>query len=222
MTLTKTEIQARVAQVLASIPNHVRVVAAAKGRTAVEVQAALEAGIHAVGHNYVQEAQAMQSILPEGVEYHFIGHLQRNKARHAVKLFQVVETLDSARLAKELDKRAREVERVLPVLIEVNIAREEAKAGVLPEQLGALADALAGLPNLALRGLMTMGPAVEDPEQSRPYFSAARELFDGLRAEGFSGISSLSMGMSDSYPVAIEEGANLIRLGTALFGPRPG
>jgi pyridoxal phosphate enzyme (YggS family) len=217
-SVSETEIEERVGAVLEGIPPEVTVVAAAKTRTAEEVAAAVRGGIRHVGHNYVQEAEAMFEQLGHAVQWHFIGHLQRNKARRAARLFDMVETVDSPRLASALDRQCAAAGRTMPVLIEVNSGREEAKAGVGPEEIDALADHIAALEHLALEGLMTMGPASSDPEELRPYFRATRRAFDRLRSR--LPLRHLSMGMSDSYLVAIEEGATLVRLGTILFGPR--
>ena len=217
-------ISARAERLLAGLPAGVELVAAAKGRAAPEVAAAIRGGITRVGHNYVQEARAMQAALQPSPTWHMIGHLQRNKARQAVRLFDVVETVDSWPLAQELDARCRAVERVLPVLIEVNSAGEAGKAGVPPEEVAALARRVAELDHLRLDGLMTMGPAGAGPEELRPFFRATRELGERVREAlgGRAGAGVLSMGMSDSYVVAVEEGATAVRIGTLLFGPRPG
>ena len=220
----------RVKATLAALPPHVLLVAAAKTRTPAEVQAAIDAGIRAVGHNYVQEAEAMQSALREGessrtpeVRWHLIGHLQRNKAKRAAAIFDLIETLDSLRLARLLDRHCAEMDKVMPVLIEVNSGEESSKTGVSPDDFEALAGQIAELPHLRLEGLMTMGPAVGDPENARPYFRLTKQLFDHLASLDRPEVEMryLSMGMSNSYPVAIEEGANVVRIGTRLFGPRP-
>lgn len=228
MPTPEVEIAGRVEQLLASLPPGVTLVAAAKGRTAAEVAAAVAAGIRHVGHNYVQEARAMRQLIdaqPIGAQitWHMIGHLQRNKAALAVELFHMIQTVDSLRLANELERRCSALDRVMPVLIEVNSGRESAKAGALPEEVEALAEGLTELPHLQLRGLMTMGPLIEDREQLRACFRLTRETLEHLEQRGLvSPPAILSMGMSDSYQLAIEEGANMVRLGTQIFGPRPG
>lgn len=206
-------------KILKEIPAEVTLLAAAKTRTPEEVRAAWQAGVRCFGHNYVQEAEAMLPQLNMQAEWHLIGHLQRNKADLAVALFDLVETVDSPRLARALEKHCAKQEKDLPVLIEVNSGREENKDGVLPEAVDELAELLATLPHLHLRGLMTMGPLTGDAELSRPYFKTTRELFERIKKEN-PDMHWLSMGMSHSYRVAIEEGANLVRIGTALFGPR--
>lgn len=206
-------------KLLKEIPEHVTLLAAAKTRSPQEVKAAWMAGVRCFGHNYVQEAQAMLPQLDFRAQWHLIGHLQRNKARQAVKLFDMLETVDSPRLARELDKRCAQAGKPLPVLIEVNSGREENKHGALPEEVDTLVEMLAGLEHLRLVGLMTMGPLTGDPQLSRPFFRTACQIFERIKKEDPE-IRWLSMGMSHSYQAAIEEGANLVRIGTALFGPR--
>jgi len=204
------------------LPEGVVLVGAVKTRSPQEVAAAMAGGLTHLGHNYVQEAERMKERLPGEAVGHFIGHLQRNKAKKAVELFDLVETLDSVRLAEELDRRSAAAGRVLPVLIEVNSGREPNKAGVLPEVIDNLAETISRLEHLRLEGLMTMGPDQGDPELARPYFRTTCELFDRLAGRDLPGTAMkwLSMGMSNSYRVALEEGANIVRLGTILFGPR--
>ena len=155
-------------------------------------------------------------------KWHMIGHLQRNKAKDAVELFDMIETLDSIRLAEELEKRCAAAGKTLEVLVEINSGMEDEKSGVLPQDLGPLVEAASGFTHLRLVGLMTMGPLEGEPERSRPYFSKTRQIFDELRKANLPGVEMrvLSMGMSGSFRVAIEEGATMVRLGTALFGPR--
>jgi hypothetical protein len=206
-------------RLLKEIPGEVTLLAAVKTRSVEEVRAAWQAGVRCFGHNYVQEAQTMLPQTDFKAEWHMIGHLQRNKADLAVSLFDLVETLDSPRLARALEKHCAEQQKVLPVFIEINSGREENKDGALPEDVDALAEFIGTLPHLRLQGLMTMGPLTGDSELSRPYFKTTREIFERIKKE-YSGVRWLSMGMSHSYSVAIEEGANLVRIGTALFGLR--
>lgn len=216
---TLDQIKRNAELLLKNIPESITLLAAAKTRSNDEVQAAWDAGIRCFGHNYVQEAQAMLPGLPFRAEWHMIGHLQRNKAGAVAELFDMLETLDSARLARELEKHCVRLNKTLPVLIEINSGREENKDGVLPEDVGALVDALGEFPHIQLQGFMTMGPLTGDPELSRPYFQTAARIFEQYRVKNDS-IRYLSMGMSHSFRVAIEEGANLVRIGTLLFGPR--
>jgi pyridoxal phosphate enzyme (YggS family) len=210
-------------ELLASLPAHVTLVAAAKHHTPEHVLAAVEAGVQVVGENYVQEARKMVDILGRRVRWHLIGHLQKNKVKHAVELFDLIETVDSWGLVEAIDRRCAAVHRRMPVLIEINSGGEENKAGIPPEQAEDLLRRIAKLRNVRVQGLMTMGPLLENEEEYRPYFRSTKELFDHLAAIRIPGIEMryLSMGMSDSYRVAIEEGANIIRVGTAIFGPRP-
>jgi len=192
-------------------------------RTVDEVRATLGAGIAVIGENYVQEAEALQAALGrQAAEWHLIGHLQRNKAKDAVRLFDLIQTVDSERLAAVVDAASRAVGRVTPILVEVNSAREPQKAGIAPEDALDLVRAIDRLESLRVVGLMTMGPLVAAPDELRPAFRVTRQLFESLRAVAFarSRIEVLSMGMSDSYRVAVEEGATMIRVGTALFGSR--
>ncbi len=213
----------RVRKVLAEIPPHVSVLAAAKTRSVDEIRDAIEGGICLVGQNYVQEAQrAIEALGRDAAAWHMIGHLQRNKAKAAVRLFDAIETVDSVRLAETIDRESAKVGRVLPILIEINSAREPQKSGVFPEEATDLIRKIAGLPSIRIEGLMTMGPLVDEPEEIRPFFAETKRLFDkitGLRIPNV-GMRVLSMGMSDSFGIAIEEGATLVRLGTVLFGPR--
>jgi PLP dependent protein len=215
-------ITANVKAILAGLPPGVELVAAAKTRTAAEILEAIEAGVRLVGENYVQEAAAVFPAIGAKARWHFIGHLQSNKAKKAAEIFDVVETVDSLDLGRELDKRAAGAGRTLEVFVEINSGREPQKAGVLPEDAEGLVRALAALPRLRVRGLMTMGPFEGDPEDSRPYFKETRRVFEALKALAVPGVemSRLSMGMSHSWRAAVEEGATLVRIGTAIFGPR--
>jgi PLP dependent protein len=215
-------IKERVAEILKELPPGVTLVAAAKTRTPEEILEAVEAGVTVVGHNYVQEAERAVAAVGGAVKWHMIGHLQSNKAKKAALLFDMVETVDSMKLARALDKASGEAGKAMEILIEVNIAEEEQKAGVMPADMMSLARTISELHNLLLRGLMTMGPLVEDAEMLRPHFRKARQLFETLAKEppNHARIDCLSMGMSDSYRVAVEEGATMVRLGTTLFGPR--
>jgi len=211
-----------VKKILAELPEDVELVAAAKTRTPEEILEAIRAGIEIVGENYVQEAEAAFRVIGNRVRWHFIGHLQRNKVKKAVPFFDMIETLDSIRLAEEIDKRCTALGKVMDVLIEVNSGREPQKFGVLPEKVQDLIENTAGLENIRIRGLMTMGPAFGDPEEARPCFIKTRKLFDEMKAleSKHTEMKYLSMGMTNSYRVALEEGANLIRIGTKIFGPR--
>lgn len=216
-------IQANVCHFLETLPQGVTLVAAAKSRSPTEVEAAIRAGIICVGHNYVQEAERMIPAFGYDVQWHMIGHLQRNKVKKAVQLFDMIETVDSLRLATAIDRRCAAIEKVMPILVEINSGREVAKTGVLPEDVDDLVQQLSTLQNIRVQGLMTMGPRFGDPEDARPYFQATRAVFERLSALNLPNVTMryLSMGMSNSYLVAIEEGANMVRIGTQIFGERP-
>jgi hypothetical protein len=220
--VSEKAIASAVKRILEELPTGVTLVAAAKGRSVEEVRAAIRAGVMHVGHNYVQEAAKMIPLVPESVRWHMIGHLQTNKAKSAVQLFDVIETLDSWRLAQELERHCAALGKVMPVLIEINSGREASKTGVLPEEVDELVERVSQLPHLHVQGLMTMGPRFGDPEAARPYFRITKEAFERLKKANIPNVEMhyLSMGMSNSYRVAIEEGANVVRIGTLLFGER--
>jgi len=207
---------------LAELLPGVELVAAAKTKTPAEIIEAIEAGVHIIGQNYVQEAQAAFASVGHRCAWSFIGHLQTNKVKKAVEIFDMIETVDSIDLAREIDKRAAAAGKPMDVLIEINSGEEGQKAGVLPADAEALLRAVAELSQIRVWGLMTMGPFEGDPEDSRPYFCVTRGVFDRFKALGLPGVEMrvLSMGMSHSYRVAIEEGATRVRIGTKIFGPR--
>jgi len=215
-------IASNVRAILAQLPPGVELVAAAKTRTAAEILEAVEAGVRMLGENYVQETAEVVPAIGRGVRWHLIGHLQTNKAGKAVDLFDLIETVDSIGLGREIDKRAAAAGKTMDLLVEVNSGREPQKTGVMPDEAEALLRSLAALPRLHVLGLMTMGPFEGDPEDSRPYFQETRRVFEALKAQAIPGVEMrhLSMGMSHSWRVAVEEGATLVRIGTAIFGPR--
>lgn len=218
--MSEDRIAEAVRRIKETLPPGVMLIAAAKGRTVEQVRAAIRAGVTRVGHNYVQEAEPMIPLVPEPVRWHMIGHLQTNKAKKAVELFDMIETVDSWRLGREIEKRCAAIDKVMPILVEVNSGREPNKTGVLPEEVDALVGQLRQLPHIHVQGLMTMGPRSGDPENSRPYFQATRAEFERLARAHIPNVEMryLSMGMSNSYRVAIEEGANIVRIGSLLFG----
>lgn len=196
-------------------------VAVSKTVPATRLAAAVEAGLTILGENRVQEAESKAPVLP-GARWHLIGPLQSNKARRAAELFEVIESVDSADLARRLDRIAADAGRApLSVYLQVNVDRDEAKAGYRPETLEAELPALLELPNLRYLGLMTVGRLVQATEEARPTFVRLRQLSERLRGRAGELGPGLSMGMSDDYAVAIEEGATVIRVGRALFGERP-
>jgi pyridoxal phosphate enzyme (YggS family) len=215
-------IQENVSGILQELPREVLLVAAAKTRSAKEVKAAIKAGIQIVGYNYVQEAELLKQTIDEPVKWHMIGHLQRNKVKKAVRLFDMIETIDSVRLANEVNKQCAKLDKIMPVLIEINSGKESNKTGVLPENVRALIQQINNLSNLQILGLMTMGPRFGNPEDARPYFRITKALFYQIKKLEIPRVEMryLSMGMSNSYQIAIEEGANMVRIGTRLFGTR--
>lgn len=220
--MNEADITANYRQLRDSIPDDVRVVAATKTRSAEEVRRAISAGVDIIGENYVQEARSKYEDLGElagQAEWHMIGHLQRNKINKALPLFDVIQTVDSPRLARGISKRA---ESPVPAYMQVNIAGEDSKYGIPEDEARDLAERVCELPNLRLTGLMTMEPYFEDPERARPYFQRMKQLYDDFRGDNRLGqhLDVLSMGMTHSFRVAIEEGATMVRVGTAIFGPR--
>ncbi len=212
----------RVEEILKKLPAHVTLVAATKTRTVEEIQQAISAGVKVIGENYVQEAEKKQAVLGRSVKWHCIGHLQKNKAGKAIKIFDLVQTLDSRELAEILNRKAQEAGLVLPVLVEINSGREVQKSGILPEEACPFVEKVASLSSLRIQGLMTMGPLVEKPEQVRPFFRLTRRIFEEIKSLNLTNVEMkiLSMGMSDSWQIAVEEGATMVRVGTAIFGPR--
>jgi pyridoxal phosphate enzyme (YggS family) len=220
---------ARAARRAGRDPASLTLVGIAKRKPAADVAEAVRAGLRHVGESYVQEAARklpeLEALLSASAAprpcRHFVGRLQRNKVRDAVRLFDTVESVDRTDLARDLERHAAAGSRTLDVLLQVDLAGEPRKGGVAPGALAGLLDACAGLPHLRLRGLMAIPPASEDPERSRPWFAKLRELRDSLGAGGAE-LRELSMGMSADFEVAIEEGATWVRVGSALFGPREG
>jgi hypothetical protein len=195
-------------------PDHVLLIAVSKTVDAERIRLAIAAGVAALGENRVQEAREKIEALGRPVPWHLIGSLQTNKAKDAARLFDWIHSVDRLELARELSRRAHGAERTLDVLLQVNLGDEPQKGGVAPAEVKGLREAMAGLPGLRVRGLMAIPPVTESPERTRPYFRRLRELRDEL------GLEHLSMGMSADFEVAIEEGATMVRVGTAIFGPR--
>jgi len=213
-----------IGRILNELPDGVELLAASKARQPCEILEAIAAGARIIGENYVQEAEKARVAIGGGVQWHFIGRLQKNKVGKAIALFDMIETVDSFELAAEIDKRCAISGRVMPVLIEINSGRESQKAGVFPEDAESLVACISAFKNIRIMGLMTMGPPADRPEDVRPAFAATRRAFERIRALGLPGVEMiyLSMGMSDSYRVAIEEGANIVRIGREIFGKRTG
>ena len=207
---------------LAELPPGVELVAAAKTRTPGEINEAIEAGVQIIGENYIQEAETARAVVGDRVRWHFIGSLQNNKVKKAVRLFDMIETVDSVPLAQAIDRESAAAGKLMPVLIEVNSGREPQKSGVLPEDAEVLVKEIAKLEHVKILGLMTMGPRFGDPEGARPYFAETRQIFERLKKLKIDGIEMkyLSMGMTNSYKIALQEGANMVRLGSRIFGER--
>jgi len=215
-------IKENVRAILSQLPPGVTLVAATKQRSPEEILEAVEGGVEVVGENYAQEAEAKYGVIGGRVKWHFIGHPQRNKIRRLVRFVDMIETVDSLGIAAEIEKRCAPLPKVMPVLVEINSGREPQKAGVLPEEAEELIREISKYPHLKVMGLMTMGPMFGDPEDSRPYFVETKKVFERIRSLQIPGVelNYLSMGMSNSYEVALEEGANIVRIGTKIFGSR--
>jgi hypothetical protein len=202
----------------------IKLLGAAKAQSVELVHAAIAAGVALIGENYVQEAKEKMARISQSVEWHMIGHLQRNKAKAAVELFDVIESLDNLTLARDLDREGRKQGKTVRVFIEVNLGGEESKSGIAKNQVASLLEETAKLPHLHVEGLMTVPPFHENLEEVRPYFRELRELREKLNELHLpnTDLKELSMGMTHDYSIAIEEGATIVRIGTALFGPRSG
>jgi hypothetical protein len=205
-------------------PGSVRLVAVGKTVPAEAIARAAAAGILDLGENYVQEAREKHAQLAATpLRWHFIGHLQSNKAKYAVRMFDLIHTLDSVKLAEEIDRCAHRAGKLQEVLVQVNVAGEASKAGVASEDALPLVRAVARLEHVAVKGLMTMPPFFNDPQRVRPFFSALRRLGERIHGEALPNVAmeELSMGMTGDFEAAIAEGATLVRIGTAIFGERP-
>lgn len=204
-------------------PKDIKLVAVTKTVDPSKIKEAIKAGVTIVGENYVQEAKEKIAQIDHDIQWHMIGHLQTNKAKHAVKLFDMIQSVDSLRLAEELNKQAKRLGTVVKILIQVNVSGEESKFGVSPQGIHSLISQISNkMENLSIQGLMTMPPYFNDPERTRPYFRALRELRDRIVSSEIRNVTlgELSMGMSNDYEMAIEEGATIVRIGTAIFGER--
>lgn len=201
----------------------IRLVAVSKTMPAEVVRDAIEAGILDLGENYIQEAkEKINTLAAYPVTWHFIGHLQSNKAKYAVRLFDLIHSVDSLKLAQELNKYAKKNDKIQAILIQVNVAKEASKSGVYVEDTVQLLKEISRLENIAVKGLMTMPPYFNAPQKARPFFTALREIGDQIKMEAIPNISmaELSMGMTGDFEAAIEEGATIVRIGTAIFGDR--
>jgi len=218
-----TTIRQNVEAMLSELPEGIELVAAAKTRSPEEILEAIEAGVKTVGENYVQEATRAYEVVGQKTKWHFIGTLQKhNVRRKTVQMFDMIETVGSLTIALEIDKRCAQIDKIMPILIEINSGREEQKSGVLPEGSERLIREISALRNIKIMGLMTMGPRFGNPTDSRPYFVETKKIFDRTKKLSLLNVEMkyLSMGMTNSYKIAIEEGANIVRIGSKLFGER--
>jgi pyridoxal phosphate enzyme (YggS family) len=214
---------ARAARKAGRSPADVRLLAVTKTVDDDRIREAIAAGVDLIGENYVQEARRKIELLGRPLPWHFIGHLQTNKAKYAVRLFDLIHSVDRVELARELDRRAAAAGLTLKILVEVNVSGEASKSGVPAREALALVRTIAEFPRLSVRGLMTMPPWFDDPEEARPHFAALRNLADSIRRERIENVQmeELSMGMTNDYRIAVEEGATIVRVGRAIFGERP-
>ena len=202
-------------------PEEIKILGASKKQSPEKIRIAFELGIKLIGENYIQEAEKKINELGKlPIEWHFIGRLQTNKVKKALNLFSLIQTLDRIKLAQEIQKQAEKKNLIVPVLIEVNIGRESTKGGVDPEKVEEFIEKVKNFNRIKIVGLMCLPPYEENPERVRPYFIKMRELFERLKPYMNSDFKELSMGTSNDYCIAIEEGATMVRIGEALFGKR--
>ncbi len=201
-------------------PQEITLVAVTKTVEADRIEEAIAAGVNIIGESRVQEAKEKYRKVESKIIWHLVGHLQRNKAKDAVKIFDLIHSVDSTKLAKEIDKQAKKVGKIQKILVEVNASGEESKYGLSPEEVITFLKEVSGFPNIKVEGLMTMAPFYENPQDCRPYFRKLRELREEIKAENIKDVEMvyLSMGMSSDFEVAIEEGSNMVRIGKAIFG----
>ena len=213
-----TKVQNKIASAAERVgrdPSEITLIAVTKTHGAEEINEAIAAGVTDIGENKVQEILSKYDDITPGVRWHLIGHLQTNKVKSVVDKVCMIHSVDSLHLAQEIDKRCRDIGKVMDVLIQVNAAGEEQKSGVPPEEVFSLYEEISKLGNLRVRGLMQIAPQTDNPESVRKYFKQVKEIFDSIP-----GLDVLSMGMSGDYEIAIEEGATMVRIGTAIFGER--
>lgn len=200
----------------------VNLIAVSKTKPVSMLQEAYDAGMRDFGENKVQEILDKYNVLPTDIRWHMIGHLQRNKVKYIIDKVALIHSVDSLRLAEEINKEAGKHNRIMPVLLEVNIANEESKFGVSPQNLEALIREISALPNVSIKGLMTVAPFVDNPEDNREFFKLMKQLSVDIMQKNIDNVSMdiLSMGMTGDYEVAVEEGSNFVRVGTGIFGER--
>jgi PLP dependent protein len=203
-------------------PEEIKLLAAAKSQSVGLVQAAIQAGVQLIGENYVQQAEEKRKVIAEPAEWHMIGHLQRNKVKVALNTFDLIQSLDGLALALELDKEGKKKEKTVRTMIEVNLGDEASKSGIDQDKVAELLKRVGDLSYVRVEGLMAVPPFKENPEEVRPYFCTLKDLQLELQCLKISNVNlnQLSMGMTHDYPIAVEEGATIVRIGTALFGPR--
>lgn len=219
-------IKENVKKILSELPEGVILEAAAKTRTAEEILQAIEAGIAIIGENYIRDVKAVYPAVGKRAKWHFIGTPETQKhdllKRKNLEIFDMIETVGSIEIAENIDKKCEKIGKIMPVLIEINSGREPQKSGVMPENAEDLIKKIARLKNIKIMGLMTMGPRFGDPEDSRVYFAETKNIFDKIKQLAILNVDMryLSMGMTNSYKIATEEGANIVRIGTKIFGER--
>lgn len=201
-------------------PEKIKLVAVTKTATAEQIKEAINAGVKIIGENRVQDAKEKYQILTADVEWHLIGHLQTNKAKYAVEIFNCIHSVDSIKLAQEIDKRSKQFKKIMDVLVEVNVSGEKSKYGIKPEEVEPFLKEISEFPRIKVRGLMTIAPIVEDKEEVRPYFRKLRGLYKEIKSKNIENVKMnwLSMGMTEDFEIAIEEGANMVRIGRGIFG----
>ncbi len=201
-------------------PGEIKLVAVTKTATIEQIKEAINVGVKIIGENKVQEAKEKYQILTDDIEWHLVGHLQTNKVKYAVEIFDLIHSVDSIKLAKEIDKRSQQFGKTTNVLVEVNVSGEETKYGIKPEEVELFLEEISKFSRIRVRGLMTIAPIVKHKEEARPYFKKLRELSEKISYKDIKNVKMdyLSMGMTDDFEVALEEGANMIRIGRAIFG----
>ncbi|MDD5014919.1 MAG: YggS family pyridoxal phosphate-dependent enzyme [Atribacterota bacterium] len=201
-------------------PQEIKLVAVSKTATIEQIKEAINAGVKIIGENKVHEAKEKYHILTADIEWHLVGHLQTNKAKYAVEIFDLIHSVDSIKLAKEIDRRSLQFGKISNVLVEVNVSGEETKYGIKPEEVEPFIEEISEFPKIWVRGLMTIAPMVKDKEETRPYFRKLRELSKEIKSKNIKNVKMdyLSMGMTEDFEIAIEEGDNMVRIGRGIFG----
>ncbi len=201
-------------------PQEIKLVAVTKTATMEQIKEAISAGVKIIGENKVQEAKEKYQIMSADIEWHLVGHLQTNKVKYAIEIFDFIHSVDSIKLAKEIDRRSLQFGMMTNVLVEVNVSGEETKYGIKPEEVEPFLKEISEFSRTRVKGLMTIAPIAEDKEEVRPYFRKLRELFEKIKSKNIKNVKMdyLSMGMTEDFEVAVEEGANMVRIGRGIFG----